>query len=73
MKMQEQIAEDLSFLDKGKKYVATIYADAADADWKTNPEAYTIKKMIVTNTTHLSLKTCTGRRRCCFNCSSVNF
>ena len=55
-----QLVEDLSFLDKGKKYVATIYADAADVDWKTNPEAYTIKKMTVTNTTHLQLKLAPG-------------
>ena len=55
-----QLTEDLSFLDKGKKYVATIYADAPDADWKTNPEAYTIKKMAVNNTTHLTLKLAPG-------------
>jgi len=55
-----QFVEDLSFLDKGKKYVATIYADAPGADWKTNPEAYTIKKMTVTSTTHLSLKLAPG-------------
>ena len=55
-----QFVEDLSFLDKGKKYVATIYADAPDADWKTNPEAYTIKKMAVTNATHLTLKLAPG-------------
>ncbi len=55
-----EINADLSFLDKGKKYVATIYADAANADWKTNPEAYTIKKMVVGNTTHLLLKLAPG-------------
>ena len=55
-----QLVEDLSFLDKGKKYVATIYGDAPGADWKTNPEAYTIKKMTVTNTTHLQLKLAPG-------------
>ncbi len=55
-----QFVEDLSFLDKGKKYLATIYADAPDADWKTNPEAYIIKKMVVTNTTHLQLKLAPG-------------
>ena len=55
-----QFVEDLSFLDKGKKYVATIYADAPDADWKTNPEAYVIKKMAVTNATHLTLKLAPG-------------
>jgi glucan 1,4-alpha-glucosidase len=37
----------LDFLDKDKKYVATIYADGPNADWKTNPEAYTIKKFLV--------------------------
>ena len=55
-----QFAEDLSFLDKGKKYVATIYADAPDADWKKNPEAYTIKKMAVNSTTNLTLKLAPG-------------
>ena len=42
------------FLEKGKKYVATIYADAKDADYKTNPQAYTIRKMTVTNKSKLS-------------------
>jgi glucan 1,4-alpha-glucosidase len=55
-----QLNADLSFLDKGKKYVATIYADADIANWKTNPEAYTIKKMAVNNTTHLLLKLAPG-------------
>ena len=41
----------LDFLDKGKKYAATIYADAKDANYKTNPQAYTIKKIVVTNKT----------------------
>jgi hypothetical protein len=55
-----EIDADLSFLDRKKKYIATIYADASDADWKTNPEAYIIKKMIVSSTTHLSLKLARG-------------
>ncbi|HEY5408090.1 MAG TPA: glycoside hydrolase family 97 protein [Ginsengibacter sp.] len=55
-----QFVEDLSFLDKGKKYIATIYADAPDADWKTNPEAYTIRKITVSSTTHLSIKLAPG-------------
>jgi hypothetical protein len=45
---------DFSFLEKGKKYTATIYADAKDAHYKTNPQAYTIKKIVVTNTSKLS-------------------
>jgi hypothetical protein len=42
------------FLDKGKKYMATIYADAKDAHYKTNPQAYTIRKMTVTNKSKLA-------------------
>ncbi|SEF56292.1 glycoside hydrolase family 97 protein [Flavobacterium urumqiense] len=41
------------FLEKGKTYVATIYADAKDAHYKTNPQAYTIRKMNVTNKSKL--------------------
>ncbi len=42
------------FLDAGKTYIATIYADAKDADYKTNPQAYTIRKVVVTNKSKLS-------------------
>nr|WP_255535835.1 glycoside hydrolase family 97 C-terminal domain-containing protein [Pedobacter sp. ASV2] len=45
---------DFSFLDPGKKYTATIYADAKDANYETNPKAYTIRKMEVTNKTKLT-------------------
>ena len=37
----------LDFLDKGRKYEATIYADGKDANYETNPAAYTITKKIV--------------------------
>ena len=39
---------DFSFLTKGQKYVATIYADAKDADYETNPEKYVITRRVVT-------------------------
>lgn len=42
------------FLEKGKKYTATIYADAKDAHYKTNPQAYIIRKITVTNKSKLS-------------------
>ena len=42
-----------SFLEKGKKYIATIYADAKDAHYKTNPQAYTIRKVVVTSSSTL--------------------
>ena len=50
----------LDFLEKGKEYEAIIYADAADADYKTNPQAYKISKQKVTNKTNLQLKTAAG-------------
>ncbi|CCG52214.1 Glycoside hydrolase group 97 family protein precursor, putative alpha-glucosidase [Flavobacterium indicum GPTSA100-9 = DSM 17447] len=50
----------LDFLEKGKKYEATIYADADNADYKTNPQAYKISKQKVTNKTKLQLRTASG-------------
>lgn len=43
-----------NFLEKGKKYIATIYADAKDAHYKTNPQAYTIQKVSITSKSKLS-------------------
>lgn len=37
----------LDFLDKGKKYECTIYADAKGAHYEKNPKAYTITKKTV--------------------------
>ncbi|UPQ79490.1 glycoside hydrolase family 97 protein [Flavobacterium azooxidireducens] len=42
------------FLERGKTYIATIYADAKDAHYKNNPQAYTIRKVLVTNKSTLS-------------------
>ena len=42
------------FLEKGEKYMATIYADAKDAHYKTNPQAYTIKTKKITSKSKLS-------------------
>jgi len=39
----------LDFLTPGKKYIATIYKDGKDADYRTNPDSYVIKKMHVTS------------------------
>lgn len=46
----------LDFLDADKKYVATLYADGKDADYKDNPTSYQIKKGIVTAKTRISVK-----------------
>jgi alpha-glucosidase len=48
------------FLEAGKKYVATIYADAPTADYKTNPQAYTIKTLKITNKSKLLQKSAPG-------------
>ena len=45
----------LDFLTPGKRYVATLYADGKDADYKENPTSYQIKKGIVTNKTKISV------------------
>jgi len=50
----------LDFLDADKQYIATVYADAKDADYKTNPQAYVIRKGIVSPKTVLKLKAASG-------------
>lgn len=42
------IAIKLDFLEKGKTYKATVYADGKDADWETNPTSYEIMEKKVT-------------------------
>ncbi|SHF09563.1 Glycosyl-hydrolase 97 C-terminal, oligomerisation [Bacteroides luti] len=49
-----------SFLDPGKKYIATIYCDAANAHYEKNPSAYTIKKVVVTSKSKTTLKAAPG-------------
>ncbi len=50
----------LDFLAKNKTYVAEIYRDADDADWKTNPYAHTIEKRLVTSDSILPLHLAPG-------------
>ena len=50
----------LDFLDKGRKYQATIYADAADAHYIDNPQAYQISTRKVGDKTKLRLKAAPG-------------
>ena len=50
----------LDFLTPGKKYIATVYADAKDAHYLSNPQAYTIRKGMVTAKTVLRLKAAPG-------------
>lgn len=50
----------LDFLEPGKMYEATIYADAKDAHYKTKPQAYTITKQMVSSKTILKLYSAPG-------------
>ena len=50
----------LDFLDKGRKYEATIYTDGTHADYKTNPQSYMIEKKTVTSKTKLTLHSVAG-------------
>ena len=50
----------LDFLDKGRKYLCTIYADAPDAHYETNPQAYTITKKTVKAGQTLKVKEAPG-------------
>lgn len=48
------------FLDPEKSYVATLYADAPDTDYRTNPEAYTIRTGKVTAKSKLKVEMAAG-------------
>lgn len=50
----------LDFLDPEKSYVATLYADAPDADYRTNPEAYEIRTGRVSSRTTLDITMACG-------------
>ena len=50
----------LDFLEPGAKYEATIYADAKDADYRTNRTAYTITKKKVNAKSKLKLTAAPG-------------
>ena len=51
-----EVSVPLTFLPEGVSYEATIYADAPDADFETNPQAYTITRQTVTSATTLNLR-----------------
>ena len=50
----------MNFLDPGKTYEATIYADAENADYKENPQAYSITRKDVTASDVLSMTMARG-------------
>ena len=48
------------FLDTDKQYIATIYADAPNAHYKTNPQAYQIRKVLVNSKSKLKQQCAPG-------------
>ena len=50
----------LDFLDKGRKYEATLYIDGKAADYRTNPQSYVITKKTVTAKSTLKLHSVAG-------------
>lgn len=50
----------LDFLEPGRRYRATIYADGADADWQSNPTSYTITEREVTAADSLEVRMAPG-------------
>ncbi|MDH4042856.1 MAG: glycoside hydrolase family 97 protein [Gemmatimonadota bacterium] len=50
----------LSFLASGRRYVAEIYADGADADWRDHPHSIAISERAVDATSRLTLTLAAG-------------
>ncbi|HYN85156.1 MAG TPA: glycoside hydrolase family 97 catalytic domain-containing protein, partial [Pyrinomonadaceae bacterium] len=50
----------LDYLPRGRHYAATVYADADDAHWQTNPHAYRVERVLVDDKTVLKLKLAPG-------------
>jgi glucan 1,4-alpha-glucosidase len=51
---------NFSFLNAKQQYIATVYKDAANTHWDTNPMIYTIEKIVVTNTSKLNIALAAG-------------
>ncbi|MCG6923815.1 MAG: glycoside hydrolase family 97 C-terminal domain-containing protein [Acidobacteria bacterium] len=51
---------DCDFLDEGVRHVAEIYADGAEADWRTNPTAIEISRRDVERGARLPLRLAPG-------------
>jgi len=55
-----KVSVALDFLEAGKRYHGILYKDGAGADWKANPEAYTIEKITVDNHSKLEVTLAAG-------------
>jgi alpha-glucosidase len=54
------VVQPLDFLRPGVRYTATVYGDAADAHWESNPCAYEISSSTVTSADTLTLRLAPG-------------
>lgn len=54
------VSVSLDFLEAGKIYEATIYADGDDADWVTNPTSYKIERQKVSSADSLPIRMAAG-------------
>jgi len=50
----------LSYITPQRPYVATLYIDAADAHWQSNPMAYQIQHFLVNDRTNLKIALASG-------------
>ena len=57
---QREIKVDFSFLEKGKKYEASIYKDGKNAHFKNNPTAIEIEHMVITKESIQTIKLVEG-------------
>jgi len=57
---RRDVQVNFSFLEPNKTYLVTIYGDAPDAHWETNPMAYSIQNYTVTNKAIIKLKLAPG-------------
>jgi len=57
---KRDIKINFDFLDPNTKYIATIYEDGKDADWKNNPTAINIRKVTLDNKAKLTLHLAPG-------------
>ncbi|MBO7219563.1 MAG: glycoside hydrolase family 97 protein [Alistipes sp.] len=55
-----EIPISFDFLDKGKRYEATIYADGKDAHYLDNPHSYTVTKKSITAKSKMTLRLAPG-------------
>lgn len=57
---KRELTISFDFLDKGTDYLAQIYTDGVDADWKTNPGSIEYKEIMITSLSSLKLKLAAG-------------